>query len=79
VSTHLVSVTPWVCLGADVQVFVLRALLLWQCVCLMFPMLVPERVRIGGEYDDCGKGDAVRVSVGTEHREFAGTGKVFRV
>ena len=55
----LVSITPWVSLVADVEVVVLWALGRWWSMCLVFPVLVPQGVRIGAENDEAWDGDAV--------------------
>jgi hypothetical protein len=48
----LVAVTPRKCLVPDVQVFVLRSLLWWGTVLLMFPVLVPKDVGIGSRDEE---------------------------
>jgi hypothetical protein len=54
----LVAITPWECLVADVEVIVLWALFWWWSMCLVLPVLVPERVCIGAEDDQAWDGDA---------------------
>ena len=57
--THLVTVAPWVGLASDVQVVVLRSLLLRRHVALVLPVLVPQSVGVDGGDQKTRNGDAI--------------------